>query len=381
MKDQRDVFENIAEVSNPFVVSQYFYTHLTADIQQLNQLIDSYNGEDTQGGRIAILKKIAASQQSIENKYSSTQIEVCPRYRSEINHKLYSQLQQHLQINGLTSIQYLRGEQVYNTFSETLANLPVEALEKLLETLLDEDSELPIGTRIQQLENVQLNPFLESNEITFLGGTNSKNFKITPSDGSAAYVLKVDNRLGAPSELEFELRKGPLANTLTTVHLSRQGFYEKVPNFRYPCRNLLVSEYVHAGDLDKHRKSVIGSRINAALSIYSQMAEILQNIQNEQCVFPDMKNSNWLIEADGRLRIADLKSFLRSEGEILNLQKLEPEGYFLTDSKHLRAPEVNQVLRDGTCRVDSMHAFMLGKNLYQYLSACDDKYLLTPIHK
>lgn len=381
MRNDKERIETLNLITDGDLLSDYFFKNANADFTIINLLIDEYNAADTKESRIEILKKTDANYQAIENKYSPYQIELCPEYRKELNVKLFSQLQFHLKLNQL-DLAHLRSVPVEHALSGIIANLAPDKISNLLEVLIDEDSQESLTDRIGKIYQEDepgagvFQAFLEDNCISFLGGSNSKNFKITPLNGGEPYVLKVENRLGVPCEAEQHLRTHSLSKTLSSVSISRQTCYEKIPNIKYGSRNLLVTEFFHGGDIENYRKSVKDSHISSALNIYHQMASILQGIQNDSGVFPDMKNSNWLVDVDGTLKIADSKSFLFTYGDTLNLQRLEPRGYFLTDTRHLRPPEVWQALGGTPCSADKMHAFMLGKNLYQYLTACDEKYLL-----
>ena len=108
------------------------------------------------------------------------------------------------------------------------------------------------------------------------------------------------------------------------------------------------------------------SRIRAALSIYSQMAQALVAIGKEEAAFPDMKNTNWLIDANGKLRIADTKSFVPATNGTINFKDERHKWYNLPNTQYMNSPEMD----DDEFDAKAMHAYMLGKNLYQYLSGC-----------
>jgi serine/threonine protein kinase len=215
---------------------------------------------------------------------------------------------------------------------------------------------------------------LDGLEITFLGGGNSKNFKVVEPKTGSQWVLKVDNRLGAPKQIEDQLAKTVLKETLTTIYVSRQTIFYSDSLLKDVTRGLLVTEYCPGGNLEAHSalQKDNTSKIRSALSIYSQMACVLEKIEGVQAAFPDMKNTNWLIDANGKLRIADTKSFVPAKKG--NIDQTDPshKWFHLPNTPYMNAPEM---YIQKTYFADAMHAYMLGKNLYQYLTGCNSSYL------
>lgn len=213
---------------------------------------------------------------------------------------------------------------------------------------------------------------LKTHKITFLGGGNSKNFKVTGESGSVM-VLKVDNRLDAPKSIEALLAATTLKGTLTTVYADRPAIIKV--NGKSESRGLLITDFCKDGDLESHGNSFskyATSRTQSALRIYSQMGTVLEGIREQKAAFPDMKNTNWLIQ-DGKLKIADTKSFVPAVGGTIDFNSMEHRWFGLCTTGFMNPPEFNS---SGKYDVDKVHAFMLGKNLYQYLSGCKYSYLL-----
>ena len=86
-----------------------------------------------------------------------------------------------------------------------------------------------------------------------------------------------------------------------------------------------------------------------------------------------MKNANWLVDSSGKPRVADTKSFLYSASEgqgDKNRWRSLCSSPFMNPVELATAPQTN--LPES---VDKIHVYMLGKNLYQYLTQCQSEYL------
>jgi hypothetical protein len=223
-------------------------------------------------------------------------------------------------------------------------------------------------------EHIIFSDLLDDLEITFLGGGNSKNFKVVEPKTGSQWVLKVDNRLGAPKQIEDQLAKTVLKETLTTIYAARQTFFHSDSLNEDVTRGLLVTEYCPGGNLETHSalQKDNTSKIRSALSIYSQMACVLEKIESIQAAFPDMKNTNWLIDGNGKLRIADTKSFVPAKYGYIDETDPSHKWFHLPNTPYMNAPEM---YKQKSYSADAMHAYMLGKNLYQYLTGCNFSYL------
>lgn len=227
--------------------------------------------------------------------------------------------------------------------------------------------------------------FRRTHRIEFLGGNNSKNFKVIENSSGVEWVLKIENRLGVPRAMETYLAENVLNDTLTATYVSRptviMNHYKKINQKtgleenaqKTQTRGLVVTEFCKGGDLESHGKKIKEgkSRLSSAYDIYSQMGEIFEKIRISDCAFPDSKNTNWLIDEHGKLKIADGKSFLAARGGVIDNQS---RYYHLIRTNYMKPPEIHE----DKINVDAMHAYLLGKNLYQYVSGCSDEYL---VHK
>ncbi|WP_274519453.1 protein kinase domain-containing protein [Legionella cincinnatiensis] len=206
----------------------------------------------------------------------------------------------------------------------------------------------------------------------FLGGNNSKNFKVIPANGTQPFVLKIDNRMGMPKSIEQHLRH-ELKEVFTPVYVERQA--SNIVNNEMITRTLLVTEFCCGGDLEMHCQNFPANsshRLKSSLNIYSQMANILQHLVYKQAGFPDMKNTDWLIDPQGKIQLADTKSFVPLDKDgFINIDNLNKNWCLLITSAHMNPPEII-----GTrLSADKLHSFILGKNLYQYLTGCQAAYL------
>lgn len=223
--------------------------------------------------------------------------------------------------------------------------------------------------------------FFQQHHIKFLGGNNSKNFIIQSKPGtspSSSIVLKLENRLGQPIDIENKLRESKLSSIFTPIHAKRESqFMERgVP----VTATVMVMDYCPRGDLEQHAAShpTSSARLEASLTLYSQMATILSQMQMNEFAFPDMKNTNWLVDANERVRVADGKSFVVSDVKngLLDFASSANSGLIGVHTGYMLPPDLDAALNKiEPCNTDKLHACLLGKNLYQYLTKCDYLYL------
>jgi serine/threonine protein kinase len=97
------------------------------------------------------------------------------------------------------------------------------------------------------------------------------------------------------------------------------------------------------------------------------MADVMLQIQDAGCLFPDAKITNWLINSDGKLIISDTKSFLFTD-ENQNFVPGIPGNEYCTllNSANFTPPEFNA--RPVSINADSIHAYLLGKNIHRFIT-------------
>ncbi|KTD56363.1 serine/threonine protein kinase [Legionella santicrucis] len=347
-----------------------FITQVNQDIDKINGLIKEYNNTTSDKDSIENLKKILRYKQVIESKYSNYHVGKCPEFSTEIHENLYSKIKTEFAIYGITSLYGILDQTppIPNTFAEIPTNMEQEKVNQLMDILAQgaafdrnklEQLYAPLG-------NAEFNQFLNKNSISYLGGNNSKNFKITPNDGSSPYVLKIENRLGMPKYPVHYLRQNALKEVLTPECAERQS---------KSGLNLVVTDFCSDGNLLTHSKNH-GSddlnRIKAAHHLYTQMLHIVMEMSQHGCAFPDKKNTNWMVEKN-KLKISDTKSFFpyKKDGSIDSDTINKTTGGSFVTTQCLNPPEFKTRLELGApISAEKMHAFMLGKNLYQYLTQC-----------
>lgn len=215
----------------------------------------------------------------------------------------------------------------------------------------------------EQPQYDQFQEFLKNNQIKFLGGGgSSKNFKITPLNGSSCYVLKINKQLGESPAAEEHLRNTPSLKEIFTPIIAETKI--AVENSRnMPDFSLVLTEFCSQGDLFSQASWISLNKQENAVIIYRQMADTLEKIRLAGCAFTDMKNTNWLIDEKNAIRIADTKSLVFTEDGNVNNQR------GIIHTVGLSAPEYRE---QSFFSADKMHSFILGKNLYQYLTGGSD---------
>ncbi|MBI2785262.1 MAG: hypothetical protein HYX60_02695 [Legionella longbeachae] len=340
----------------------------------LNQLIIAYNKTRNKQDSIEKLKSILRYKQDIENKYSDKYVSKCSDFSNEIQVKLFLSIKKEFETLGIPSLYGIldKGSPKTNSFSEILANMEPEKVNKLIVILSK-------GRRFSKEELAQLyapennkdfESFLQNNSISFLGGGNSKNFKITPNDNSTPYVLKVENRMGMPKAPVVKLRDQSLKDNLTPILAERQGTTNEM------TRTILITEFCAGGDLMAQNTLKKKKHIESAVKLYDQMLSCLIGIGNDGCAFPDMKNTNWLVDEHDKLMLADTKSLVFcDENDHINYNEIiiDTGGSFVR-TQYMNPPEFYK-MRDKLFSSDNVHAFMFGKNLYQYLTKCGNEVL------
>ncbi len=355
---------------------------LNGDVTELNLLITQYNLVKEAPNRLKNLRKIYEKKKEIEGKYPPTSVSQFPDYQSQIQEALFSELQCHFQEVGVFS---MHERAIYSDVTAK-SNQPVLTLAELLANMAQKKISILINHLSSKPEpNALTNPyspsepgfrdfqtFINANQMRFLGGSNSINFMIVNTVTQEVVVLKVENRLNQPKAAEAKLRAGVLQNILTPVAIERNATILDASGDRV-SRTLIVTNYCTGGDLLSHADERVDTdvRLASALDIYSQMAAVLNTFAAAGYLFSDMKNPNWLVNQDGKLQIADTKAFIPIRGGIYNKLNVENKGYTLPASIYMKPPEFDSP----TFSAGKAHAFMLGINLYDYLTLASEEEL------
>ncbi len=360
--------------------SSVFCNEINEKFSVINKLIEEYNTEKKEQQRLEKLNALYLEQKKLMHTTPPKAIALFPAYIEQMLDQFFKALKDQFTSLGIDSLSETTKPDptLIGSLPEIIANMPPEKIDRLLSIL--SQGELWKINQLQQLyepyeiEYDEYQEFLKSHTISFLGGGNSKNFKVTNTLTGKIFILKVDERLGTIKTAEMYLRERSLKNVLTKVYAERSG---KILNAekKNVVKTLIVTDFCQGSDLESLAEQTLSDekRLELALIIYSQMATILTNIVNDGNAFPDMKNANWLIENDS-LFIADCKSFvfINNQHEInFNLPQNRFLGYIST--KFLNPPEKWPLI------ADSLHAYMFGKNLYQFLTNCTQDYLKSVV--
>ncbi|MCH9756603.1 MAG: protein kinase [Gammaproteobacteria bacterium] len=370
---------------------QSFLELIAPDIEALNQAIDLYNRETDSAKKLSQLQAIYSDFQRLNNGCSDEVVSGCSDYDEQVNQQLFEDMQREFEGLGVTSMQQALLphplEVAVNPASpdEVIANMPPDKMKNLV-TLLFLGKRLDLNRlktevyRLSEPGSAAFFQFLRTHDIRSMAGTNSKNFEIVEKDSEPEkrYVLQLENRLGMSMNAESYLRKNGLFDVFVPTLASRQVFYFNEDIEHMFTRNVLIAPFCDGNDLNTRLKKVTTNeeRQKAAIDMYTQMAEVFAVTEANGCVFTDAKNSNWLVDEDGNLKISDTKGFLftNAQGQ-LDLADAEKKngnyGVFIA-SRHTIMPEG----WENKPAANKAHAYMLGINLYQYLTKCDEKYFM-----
>ena len=126
-------------------------------------------------------------------------------------------------------------------------------------------------------------------------------------------------------------------------------------------RTLLVTDFCTSGSVDEHSKQQFENteKFLGASDIMIQMTKVYLEMKKIDIIFPDSKLTNWLVDSDGIIQIADTKSFLKTQdGQLTNV----PHG--LLGTKGFLPKEILSWPYDA----EKLHASLLGRNIYAYLT-------------
>lgn len=262
--------------------------------------------------------------------------------------------------------------------AEIIANMSPHKADSLLEILskgsdaagLQKDLKTLYLDNPKSTEAQNFSTFLQEHQIDFLGGINSKNFKVTQNLSGATQVLKVDNRLALPRHVIYSLRK-QLKDLFIAVYVERQAvakvWNKETNGYKFISSTLVVSDYCEEGSLNSYAQRMhmngFTKTLQSAADIGIKMAQVYLELQALDAFFPDSKISNFLVK-NNKLIIADTKSFLWSYKGIYSknhpnnkkMSLLKTRGFgFDLDFNSVNIP------------VEPAHVRLLARNLFAYL--------------
>ncbi len=354
---------------------------LNLDIIALNRLIALYNIPSEAPNHLLKLRAIYKKKKEIENKYRPNMVSHFSDYVSQIHCTLFTELQDCFKEVGILSLledaiysdDSPNPNQPFGTLPELLANMAPEKISNLMKHLSSKPAPKALKNPYRRDESgyPAFQTLIDTHAFRFLGGENSRNYKIINRATLAVVVLKVENRLGEPKAAEATLRAGVLRDILTPIAVERNAIFLDASN-NPVAGTLIVTDYCTGGNLYHHSHHQLDAnvRLTSALDIYSQMATILNTLSLSGFLFSDMKNENWLLTHDGKLQIADPKSFLPIRCGVYNSENAENTWYTFTHTNYMNPPEF--ALPPVTFSADKALAFMLGINIYDYLCQANE---------
>jgi len=219
-----------------------FIVQINADRMALNQRITEYNQETDLSLKMDLLERIAQETNDVLSQYQASYLAYCADVTLNIQIELFEGIKE--QRNALEARSLLE---------KASAGLPTTPRDCSLPNII---ARMSFDKMAQLMEILHDGSQFDSDEIaTLYSNTDPKQEKES-----------------------------------VTIH-----------------RTLIVTELCSGGDLQDHlaAQKTPTERIESALSIYQQMSRLLIDITNDGCAFPDMKNSNWLIDPDGTIPFTD----------------------------------------------------------------------------
>ena len=336
-------------------------------IQDINQAITEFNAARTDDARKDALKKMEEAIRYVD-------LHAKPQYLSQalefnqIKKELFPQIKAAYAENGIASMSKAGAPVIAQIISDMLP----DKADTLMTILYKAQNNSNLLKDLYEIDdnNVEANhwrQFLQTHSVEFLDGANSKNFKVKNLTDGCVNILKVDNRLGMPRHIEQHLRER-LGDVFLPIHADRQ-VTGAIKSSRFKVsRTLIVSDFCPFGSVYEHsirmKENGEAAIFKSANDLMGQMVQIFLDIQKANCIFPDSKPTNWLVDADDKLRLADTKSFLFTQNGMYSENDPESEEEGIVITKKFDPPD----MKNTTIIDDELHAFLLGLNIYVYLS-------------
>ncbi|MCR9191229.1 MAG: hypothetical protein NXI01_01025 [Gammaproteobacteria bacterium] len=350
-----------------------FILAVNQDIETFNALIEQYNQIDDINAKTDLLDQIRSKAAALDARFPESVIRSCPEYRTQFYDRLSGELQQNTE--RLTQLgASISAPQYRYRLSEFLQKMPQATLNRFLTIMCDRinyDDELEELYTKDDPEYEEFMAFISTHSIVFTGGHNSNNFEVQRlKSNEPPYLLKIENRINQPKEIAQQLQAS--VDNIVKPECSRRAYFERTERGgkkTMMVRSILTQDYYPDGSLYDYAQTQIRpqEKIGTAISVYANMAKVLQKISRAGGAFPDMKNSNWLIH-NGQLLIADDKSFRRQNPDgSLDIFSDQSQWYgdILKSPSHT-PPEARTT---DPIQVEPMHVFTWGKNFYEYLIA------------
>ncbi len=346
---------------------EHFVASINRILPDLNQAIDTYNQTTDPTEKLNQLSMLHQRMSQVDAAFSDEVVSKSFDYVFSVHDQLFTEIQQAFNDLNHSSSEVSSPDEVIRNMSHQKASQLAEILEA--GGCFDE-YKLKNLYQTGEAGKAAWDAFMATHLIGFLGGVNSKNFFIKNRETREICVVVFQNRMSIPRQVEMNLRGHGVfdkngGEVLTPLFADRQVSYLSGNGGEMVTRRLMVTSYCQGSNVLAHAKKYPddAERLDAAFDVYGQMASILEQMTAAGCAFPDMKNTNWLIDSSGGLRIADTKSF---KAVLANGCVNSAGGFVL--SLHLEPPEFGKQ----DCSADKMHVYMMAIDMYQYTTQCTD---------
>jgi serine/threonine protein kinase len=352
------------------------------DIRRLNHQISQYNLAEGNVEKFFLLQDINATREMMDKKHPHDLISDCPVYRDEVYGQLFEDMKQQCAALGWDYLgatpthlpSYLSTLKLPLTWPDFLTGIPPAKTRELANILIESNPSdfTSLATLYKPDEPLYEDyiTMLHDHLIIFCGGKNTRNFKITSRKDHSSIVLRIGNPLDTPSSLAEAIATDDSTHVLTT-NIARQRVISTDDSGLCSTRTMIITEFCAGGNLLSYSaiQSSHDNKLQSALKFYKQMGTILEAFTHKGWVFADPKNSNWIVDQSGHLRISDTKSFLTADSSgLIDMNSPANRWRKIIHTRHMCPPEFySQPLQFD---LDKMYSFMLGKNLYQYLTLC-----------
>lgn len=334
----------------------------------IDQAITAFNEAATNDDKKIALEKMQAAMNAVDLRLPPSVLTKANGFH-QMKKDLFPQLKAAYAEMGIHTM--LKAGKADSAAARIVSDMSPEKADRLMEILhkgatreLKKDLKNLYATNDKSSEAVQWRNFLSNHTIEFLGGGNSKNFKVTHMLDGSIKILKVDNRLNMPRHVEQHLRN-ELGDVFTPIDADRQVRGLDPNNGTIASRTLLVTDYCTSGSVDEHAKSLGKTdKYSGASHVMGQMTQVFMDIQKANCCFPDAKLTNWLVDSNKKVRLADTKSFLFTKNGEYSTGIRENEGTGLLSTPGFEPTEMDS----DTFNAEKLHASLLGRNIYAYLT-------------
>ncbi len=321
----------------------------------LNDTILIYNSEKGPLQKLEILQNMDESINQLDSEYQGWLLGDAFRYQ-EIREALKDQL--------ISERQTLSTSIAMESSHQTELKLMNAANKKeLLEWLMYE----------QQPSSHEVNKFIHQHKLKRLPVRANSTMCKGGADGQAPFLLRVNSvRTLGSSSYQKELAKGPLAEYFVDRdyedHLFKSVDDDLGEVFLFESMPLMEGSL--KDEIKQRKEQTVSVVQKQTLETFLQMAAIFKKTSEQGAVFQDAKNGNWLRNREGKLKLADLKSFKKQTSPGVFDISVGGDSAFSPENQ---PPET--IGRNAIFDIDKAHAYMFGKDLYQFMTGCDDNFL------